>query len=195
MKKRAIWSLLLSSTSIMTAAAMAETGSATAEVSATPPALIIEEVQPYQMQLSRKAGTIISSGFLLSAWPTHLDRNPEDSVRPGCIRIAGDTSKTLEIIVSAYTPLVAPGGADITFNGTPKFSVKTSGVDCSDAIAASGTVVSPNGTPVTATTSASGQIFLAWQYDRPTYNTGGMKINSWEEGIYSGTVDFEINYQ
>lgn len=53
-------------------AAIAETGSATAEVTAMPPALSIQEIQPYQMQIERAPGaTMPVSSINLKQWSSN----------------------------------------------------------------------------------------------------------------------------
>lgn len=181
--------------------AIAETGSATAEVTAMPPALNIQEIQPYQMQIERAPGaTMPVSSINLKQWSSNgILKDPAESVVPGCVKVAGDVDKAVSITMTGFSTLVAPGGAEITFlggSGQPKFEIATSGVDCSDAIAAAFTPTTLAGTPISSSTSATGELYLAWRYQEPTSATSGyMSMSSWEEGAFTGTVDITVDYQ
>ncbi|MBF4381290.1 hypothetical protein EAY01_19960, partial [Vibrio anguillarum] len=77
-----------------------------------------------------------------------------------------------------------------------KIDLRTSNVDCSDAIAQTSTGVGLNAAPLTTTTSSSGELYIAWSYRQPaTASSGFMQLSAWEEGIFSGTVDIAVDYQ
>lgn len=182
-------------------ATMAETGTATAEVAAMPPALAIQEIQPYQMQIERSPGAVMPEGAInLKQWSSSgIFKDPAESVVPGCLKVAGDVSKNVAITISGFTTLTAPGGAEIKFMGgasQPKFEVSTSEVDCADAVAASFSPTTIAGQPINAATGGTGELYLAWRYLEPTSATSGyMSMSSWEEGIFTGAVDINIDYQ
>ncbi|ENP8181814.1 hypothetical protein ACEH47_002302 [Vibrio cholerae] len=181
---------------LLSPVAFAGTGTGTAEIAATPPALSIGEIQPYKMTLERKAGASPTSGFSLKSWSTHLAKNPEDTAQPGCLKVQGDIAKNVGITITNLSNPAAPGGATLSFSGTPKVNLTTSTVDCSDAISKTSTGVGVNAAPVAATTSASGELYIAWSYRQPaTASTGYMQLSAWEEGIFSGTVDITVDYQ
>ncbi|EOG7599411.1 hypothetical protein ACLIM2_002959 [Vibrio cholerae] len=181
---------------LSSAAAYAGTGTGTSQISATPPALSVAEVQPYTMTLERKPGAAPTGGFSLKSWSTHLAKNPEDTAQPGCLKVQGDRAKNVGITITNLSNPTAPGGAALSFSGTPKINLTTSTVDCSDAISKTSTGVGVNAAPVAATTSASGELYIAWSYRQPaTASTGYMQLSTWEEGIFSGTVDLQIDYQ
>ncbi|HFG2079683.1 TPA: hypothetical protein ACGF4M_002145 [Vibrio cholerae] len=190
---------LITITSVLTlssAAAFAGTGTGTAQISATPPALSIVEIQPYKMTLERKAGASPTSGFSLKSWSTHLARNPEDTAQPGCLKVQGDVTKNVGITITNLSNPTAPGGATLSFSGTPKVNLTTSNVDCADAISRTSTGTGVNAAPVAATTSSSGELYIAWSYRQPaTASTGYMQLSAWEEGIFSGTIDITVDYQ
>ncbi|HEK2071155.1 TPA: hypothetical protein ACKRID_001043 [Proteus mirabilis] len=182
--------------SLSSAAAFAGTGSGTSQISATPPALSVAEVQPYTMTLERKPGAAPTGGFSLKSWATYLAQNPEDTVQPGCLKVTGDMDKSVGITITNLSNPTAPGGATLSFSGTPKIDLRTSNVDCTDAIAQTSTGVGVNATPLTATTSATGELYIAWSYRQPaTASSGFMQLSAWEEGVFSGTVDLQIDYQ
>lgn len=182
--------------SLASAAANAGTGTGTSQISATPPALSIVEVQPYKMTLERKAGASPTSGFSLKSWSTHLAQNPEDTAQPGCLKVQGDVAKNVGITITNLSNPTAPGGATLSFSGTPKVNLTTSNVDCADAISKTSTGTGVNAAPVAATTSSSGELYIAWSYRQPaTASTGYMQLSAWEEGVFSGTVDLQIDYQ
>ncbi|KWW44226.1 hypothetical protein GJ26_15670 [Vibrio cholerae] len=182
--------------SLSSAAAFAGTGSGTSQISATPPALSVAEVQPYTMTLERKPGAAPTGGFSLKSWATYLAQNPEDTVQPGCLKVTGDMDKSVGITITSLSNPTAPGGATLSFSGTPKIDLRTSNVDCTDAIAQTSTGVGVNATPLTATTSATGELYIAWSYRQPaTASSGFMQLSAWEEGVFSGTVDLQIDYQ
>lgn len=182
-------------------AAMAETGSATAEVTAMPPALSIQEIQPYLMQIERAPGVTMPTGSInLKQWSSNgILKDPAESVVPGCLQVAGDVDKAVSITVTGFSVLTAPSGAKITFMGgagEPKFEVATSAVDCSDAAAGSFTPTTLSGTPIASSTSATGELYLAWRYRDPTNAAAGyMSMSAWEEGAFTGTVDITVDYQ
>ena len=182
-------------------AVMAETGSATAEVTAMPPALSIQEIQPYQMQIERAPGATMPTGSInLKQWSSNgILKDPAESVIPGCLQVAGDVDKAVSITMTGFSVLTAPGGAEITFMGgasEPKFEVATSTVDCSDAAAGSFTPTTLAGTPIASSTSATGELYLACRYQEPTNATAGyMSMSAWEEGAFTGTVDITVDYQ
>ncbi|HDZ9251678.1 TPA: hypothetical protein RUZ18_002478 [Vibrio cholerae] len=178
------------------AAAYAGTGTGTAQISATPPALSVVEVQPYTMTLERLPGAAPSGGFSLKSWSTYLAQNPEDTVQPGCLKVSGDMDKSVGITITNLSNPTAPGGATLSFSGTPKINLTTSTVDCSDAISKTSTGVGVNAAPVAATTSASGELYIAWSYRQPaTASSGYMQLSAWDEGVFTGTVDLQIDYQ
>ncbi|WP_215195746.1 hypothetical protein [Escherichia coli] len=180
----------------LSSAAFAGTGTGTSQISATPPALSVVEVQPYTMTLERLPGAAPTGGFSLKSWATYLAQNPEDTVQPGCLKVTGDMDKSVGITITNLSNPTAPGGAALSFSGTPKINLTTSTVDCSDAISKTSTGVGVNAAPVAATTSASGELYIAWSYRQPaTASTGYMQLSTWEEGIFSGTVDLQIDYQ
>ncbi|TQP16409.1 hypothetical protein FLM03_01505 [Vibrio cholerae] len=182
--------------SLSSAAAFAGTGSGTSQISATPPALSVAEVQPYTMTLERKPGAAPTGGFSLKSWATYLAQNPEDTVQPGCLKVTGDMDKSVGITITNLSNPTAPGGATLSFSGTPKIDLRTSNVDCTDAIAQTSTGVGVNATPLTTTTSATGELYIAWSYRQPaTASSGFMQLSAWEEGVFSGTVDLQIDYQ
>ncbi|ENM5798194.1 hypothetical protein NTH31_002155 [Vibrio mimicus] len=182
--------------SLSSAAAFAGTGSGTSQISATPPALSVAEVQPYTMTLERKPGAAPTGGFSLKSWATYLAQNPEDTVQPGCLKVTGDMDKSVGITITNLSNPTAPGGATLSFSGTPKIDLRTSNVDCTDAIAQTSTGVGVNATPLTATTSATGELYIAWSYRQPaTASSGFMQLSAWEEGVFSGTIDLQIDYQ
>ncbi|EOH0514802.1 hypothetical protein ACRTDJ_06355 [Shewanella algae] len=182
--------------SLSSAAAFAGTGTGTSQISATPPALSVAEVQPYTMTLERKPGAAPTGGFSLKSWATYLAQNPEDTVQPGCLKVTGDMDKSVGITITNLSNPTAPGGATLSFSGTPKIDLRTSNVDCTDAIAQTSTGVGVNATPLTATTSATGELYIAWSYRQPaTASSGFMQLSAWEEGVFSGTVDLQIDYQ
>ncbi|EGR1136745.1 MULTISPECIES: hypothetical protein [Gammaproteobacteria] len=181
---------------LSSAAAYAGTGTGTSQISATPPALSVVEVQPYTMTLERLPGAAPTGGFSLKSWATYLAQNPEDTVQPGCLKVAGDMNKSVGITITNLSNPAAPGGATLTFSGTPKIDVRTSSIDCADAISQTATSVGVNAAPLTATTSSSGEIYIAWSYRQPaTASSGFMQLSAWEEGIFSGTVDVTVDYQ
>ncbi|WP_367302810.1 hypothetical protein [Vibrio cholerae] len=181
---------------LSSAAALAGTGTGTSQISATPPALSVAEVQPYTMTLERKPGAAPTGGFSLKSWATYLAQNPEDTVQPGCLKVTGDMDKSVGITITNLSNPTAPGGATLSFSGTPKIDLRTSNVDCTDAIAQTSTGVGINATPLTATTSATGELYIAWSYRQPaTASSGFMQLSAWEEGVFSGTVDLQIDYQ
>ncbi|AWJ79698.1 hypothetical protein ACOLMZ_002862 [Vibrio parahaemolyticus] len=181
---------------LSSAAAYAGTGTGTAQISATPPALSVIEVQPYTMTLERLPGAAPSGGFSLKSWSTYLAQNPEDTVQPGCLKVAGDMDKSVGITITNLSNPTAPGGATLSFSGTPKIDLRTSSVDCSDAISQAATSVGVNAAPLTTTTSAAGELYIAWSYRQPaTASSGFMQLSAWEEGIFSGTVDIAVDYQ
>ncbi|MCS6100108.1 hypothetical protein [Shewanella baltica] len=176
--------------------AFAGTGTGTAEIAATPPALSIAEIQPYKMTLERKAGASPTSGFSLKSWSTHLAKNPEDTAQPGCLKVQGDMAKNIGITITNLSNPAAPGGATLSFSGTPKVNLTTSTIDCADAISKTSAGVGINAAPVSATTSSSGELYIAWSYRQPaTASSGFMQLSAWEEGIFTGTVDLQIDYQ
>ncbi|EPT1118355.1 hypothetical protein ACVOW2_000768 [Vibrio parahaemolyticus] len=182
--------------SLSSAAAFAGTGTGTSQISATPPALSVVEVQPYTMTLERLPGAAPSGGFSLKSWSTYLAQNPEDTVQPGCLKVSGDMNKSVGISITNLSNPTAPGGATLSFSGTPKIDLRTSNVDCSDAIAQTSTGVGLNAAPLTTTTSSSGELYIAWSYRQPaTASSGFMQLSAWEEGIFSGTVDIAVDYQ
>ncbi|EGQ8988946.1 hypothetical protein GJM88_10420 [Vibrio parahaemolyticus] len=182
--------------SLSSAAAFAGTGTGTSQISATPPALSVVEVQPYTMTLERLPGAAPSGGFSLKSWSTYLAQNPEDTVQPGCLKVAGDMDKSVGITITNLSNPTAPGGATLSFSGTPKIDLRTSSVDCSDAISQTATSVGVNAAPLTTTTSAVGELYIAWSYRQPaTASSGFMQLSAWEEGIFSGTVDIAVDYQ
>ena len=182
--------------SLSSAAAFAGIGTGTSQISATPPALSVAEVQPYTMTLERKPGAAPTGGFSLKSWATYLAQNPEDTVQPGCLKVTGDMDKSVGITITNLSNPTAPGGATLSFSGTPKIDLRTSNVDCTDAIAQTSTGVGVNATPLTATTSATGELYIAWSYRQPaTASSGFMQLSAWEEGVFSGTVDLQIDYQ
>lgn len=179
-----------------TGAAASGHGTGTAQIHVTPPGIAITEVSPYQMTLERKPGTAPTDGFSLKEWTQHLAINPEDTVQPGCLRISGDMNKTVGIVITAISDIAAPGGAKLTVSGSPRLDIGISGADCAEAIAASKQSVGLNAAPITASTSASGELFISWQYRQPASGTTGyMILSDWEEGVFTGTVDFQIDYQ
>lgn len=181
---------------LSTTAAFAGTGTGTSQISATPPALSIVEIQPYKMTLERKAGASPTSGFSLKSWATHLAQNPEDTAQPGCLKVQGDMAKNVGITITNLSNPAAPGGATLSFSGTPKVNLTTSTVDCADAISKTSAGVGINAAPVSATTSSSGELYIAWSYRQPaTASSGFMQLSAWEEGIFTGTVDLQIDYQ
>ncbi|WP_235370044.1 hypothetical protein [Shewanella sp. ECSMB14102] len=181
---------------LSSAAAYAGTGTGTSQISATPPALSVVEVQPYTMTLERLPGAAPTGGFSLKSWATYLAQNPEDTVQPGCLKVTGDMDKSVGITITNLSNPTAPGGATLSFSGTPKIDLRTSNVDCTDAIAQTSTGVGVNATPLTATTSATGELYIAWSYRQPaTASSGFMQLSAWEEGVFSGTVDLQIDYQ
>jgi len=173
---------LITITSVVTlssVSAFAGTGTGTAEIAATPPALSIVEIQPYKMTLERKAGA-----------------SPEDTAQPGCLKVQGDIAKNVGITITNLSNPTAPGGATLSFSGTPKVNLTTSTVDCADAISKTSAGVGINAAPVSATTSSSGELYIAWSYRQPaTASSGFMQLSAWEEGIFSGTVDITVDYQ
>ncbi len=197
MKYSFITAIMLTTTTLITLPqALASSGTGTAEISATPPALSIVEVQPYQMTLERKPGAAPASGFSLKSWSTHLARNPEDTARPGCLKIMGDMNKNIGVVITNMSNPTAPGGAALSFSGTPKVNLTTSTVDCNDAISKTSTGIGVNAAPIAATTSASGELYIAWSYRQPaTASSGFMQLPAWEEGVFSGTVDITVDYQ
>ncbi|WP_254059187.1 hypothetical protein [Vibrio parahaemolyticus] len=94
---------------LSSAAAYAGTGTGTAQISATPPALSVIEVQPYTMTLERLPGAAPSGGFSLKSWSTYLAQNPEDTVQPGCLKVAGDMDKSVGITITNLSNPTAPG--------------------------------------------------------------------------------------
>lgn len=180
----------------LSSAAYAGTGTGTAQISATPPALSVVEIQPYTMTLERLPGAAPTGGFSLKSWATYLAQNPEDTVQPGCLKVAGDMNKSVGIIITNLSNPTAPGGAALSFSGTPKINLTTSIVDCTDAISKTSTGVGINAAPVAATTSSSGELYIAWSYRQPaTASSGFMQLSAWEEGVFTGTVDLQIDYQ
>lgn len=185
----------------VSSAAMAGTGTATAEVTAMPPALAVQEIQPYQMQIERAPGATMPTGSInLRQWASNgILKDPVESVSPGCVKIAGDVNKPVAITATGFTNLTAPGGAEISFMGgagEPKLEFATSGVDCADAISASFSPTNISGTPVNSTTSEAGELYLAWRYNNPTDSSSGyMSMSAWEEGTFTGTVDITVDYQ
>ncbi|EOX1527481.1 hypothetical protein ACPD0R_002577 [Vibrio cholerae] len=178
------------------AAAYAGTGTGTSQISATPPALSVVEIQPYTMTLERLPGAAPTGGFSLKSWATYLAQNPEDTVQSGCLKVTGDMDKSVGITITNLSNPTAPGGATLSFSGTPKIDLRTSNVDCTDAIAQTSTGVGVNATPLTATTSSAGELYIAWSYRQPaTASSGFMQLSAWEEGIFSGTVDIAVDYQ
>lgn len=181
-----------------TGSALATTGTATAEVTAMPPALAIEEVQPYQMQIERAPGATMPTGeFSLKMWSTNgLAVDPAETVQPGCLKITGDTSKPVLLGVTAYSSLTAPQGSEISFNGNPKFELATSTTDCASAIAGSFNLVRIGDVNTAATTGETGELYVAWRYYRPTDGSSGfMQMSQWEEGTFTGTVDVQVDYE
>ncbi len=194
MKFKSITASLILSFSL--SPAFAGTGTGTAEISATPPSLSVVEVQPYTMTLERLPGAAPTGGFSLKSWATYLTKNPEDTVQPGCLKVSGDMNKSVGISITNLSNPTAPGGATLSFSGTPKIDLRTSNVDCSDAIAQTSTGVGLNAAPLTTTTSSSGELYIAWSYRQPaTASSGFMQLSAWEEGIFSGTVDIAVDYQ
>lgn len=182
--------------SLSSAAAFAGTGTGTSQIAATPPALSVVEIQPYTMTLERLPGAAPSGGFSLKSWSTYLAQNPEDTVQPGCLKVAGDMDKSVGITITNLSNPTAPGGATLSFSGTPKIDLRTSSVDCSDAISQTATSVGVNAAPLTTTTSAAGELYIAWSYRQPaTASSGFMQLSAWEEGIFSGNVDIAVDYQ
>ncbi|MGT3851433.1 hypothetical protein ACVTEG_13060 [Vibrio cholerae] len=182
--------------SLSSAAAFAGTGTGTSQISATPPALSVVEIQPYTMTLERLPGAAPTGGFSLKSWATYLAQNPEDTVQPGCLKVAGDMNKSVGITITNLSNPTAPGGATLSFSGTPKIDLRTSNVDCTDAISQTATSVGVNAAPLAATTSATGELYIAWSYRQPaTASSGFMQLSAWEEGVFSGTVDLQIDYQ
>lgn len=180
----------------LSSAAFAGTGTGTSQISATPPALSVVEVQPYTMTLERLPGTTPTGGFSLKSWATYLAQNPEDTVQPGCLKVTGDMDKSVGITITNLSNPTAPGGATLSFSGTPKINLTTSNVDCADAISKTSTGVGINAAPVSATTSSSGELYIAWSYRQPaTASSGYMQLSAWEEGVFTGTVDLQIDYQ
>ena len=180
----------------LSSAAFAGTGTGTSQISATPPALSVVEVQPYTMTLERLPGTAPTGGFSLKSWATYLAQNPEDTVQPGCLKVTGDMDKSVGITITNLSNPTAPGGATLSFSGTPKINLTTSNVDCADAISKTSTGVGINAAPVSATTSSSGELYIAWSYRQPaTASSGYMQLSAWEEGVFTGTVDLQIDYQ
>lgn len=152
--------------------------------------------EPYTMTLERLPGAAPSGGFSLKSWSTYLAQNPEDTVQPGCLKVSGDMNKSVGISITNLSNPTAPGGATLSFSGTPKIDLRTSNVDCSDAIAQTSTGVGLNAAPLTTTTSSSGELYIAWSYRQPaTASSGFMQLSAWEEGIFSGTVDIAVDYQ
>lgn len=181
-----------------TGSALATTGTATAEVTAMPPALAIEEVQPYQMQIERAPGAAIPTGeFSLKEWSANgIAADPADSAQPGCLKIAGDTSKPVLLGVTAFSNLTAPQGAEISFHGNPKFELATSTTDCASAIAGGFKLVGLGYVSTAATTGETGELYVAWRYYRPTSASSGfMQMSAWEEGVFTGTVDVQVDYE
>ncbi|EPE2223003.1 hypothetical protein [Vibrio vulnificus] len=182
--------------SLSSAAAFAGTGTGTSQIAATPPALSVVEIQPYTMTLERLPGAAPSGGFSLKSWSTYLAQNPEDTVQHGCLKVAGDMDKSVGITITNLSNPTAPGGATLSFSGTPKIDLRTSSVDCSDAISQTATSVGVNAAPLTTTTSAAGELYIAWSYRQPaTASSGFMQLSAWEEGIFSGNVDIAVDYQ
>ncbi|EEW2237419.1 hypothetical protein D9H04_07865 [Escherichia coli] len=181
---------------LLSPVAFAGTGTATSQITATPPALSVVEIQPYTMTLERLPGAAPTTGFSLKSWATYLARSPEDSVQPGCVKVQGDMNKSVGITITNLSNPTASGGATLTFSGTPKIDVRTSSIDCADAISQTATGVGVNAAPVAGTTSASGELYIAWSYRQPaTASSGYMQLSTWEEGVFSGTVDLQIDYQ
>ena len=203
MKMKTIYVVMGSAIALITASgsAFAETGSATAEVTAMPPALTVQEIQAYQMQIERAPGATMPAGAInLKQWSSNGNlKDPAESVIPGCLKVAGDVDKAVAVTMTGFSTLVAPGGAEITFlggAGEPKFEVATSAVDCTDAVAGTFSPTTLAGTPVNATTSATGELYLAWRYQDPTSAAAGyMNMSAWEEAAFTGTVDITVDYQ
>lgn len=201
MKMNTIYVVVGSAIALISGSALAGTGSATAEVTAMPPALSVQEIQPYQMQIERSPGASMPTGSInLKQWSSSgILKDPAESVTPGCLKVAGDVDKAVSITMTGFSVLTAPGGAEITFMGgaaEPKFEVATSTVDCSDAVAGSFTPTTLAGTPIASSTSATGELYLAWRYQDPTSATAGyMSMSAWEEGAFTGTVDINVDYQ
>ncbi|WP_237725952.1 hypothetical protein [Vibrio parahaemolyticus] len=182
--------------SLSSAAAFAGTGTGTSQIAATPPALSVVEIQPYTMTLERLPGAAPNGGFSLKSWSTYLAQNPEDTVQPGCLKVAGDMDKSVGITITNLSNPTAPGGATLSFSGTPKIDLRTSSIDCADAISQTATSVGVNAAPLTTTTSSAGELYIAWSYRQPaTASSGFMQLSAWEEGIFSGNVDIAVDYQ
>jgi hypothetical protein len=181
-----------------TGSALATTGTATAEVTAMPPALAIEEVQPYTMQLERKPGATMPTGQInLYEWDSAgLLADPAESVQPGCLKVTGDLSKPVTVGVTSFTNLTAPGGAEIGFSvANPDFEIATSTTDCASASAGTFQTVDLGGAGLSTTTGATGELYVAWRYKAPTTTLGGfMQMSQWEEGVFTGTVDVQVDY-
>lgn len=179
--------------------ALATTGTATAEVTAMPPALAIEEVQPYTMQLERKPGATMPAGEIkLYEWDTAgLLADPAESVQPGCLKVTGDLSKPVTVGVTSFTNLTAPGGAEISFSvASPAFEIATSTTDCAEASAGNFQTADLGGAGLSATTGDTGELYVAWRYKQPTTTLGGfMVMSAWEEGVFTGTVDVQVDYE
>lgn len=201
MKMNTIYVVVGSAIALISGSAVAGTGSATAEVTAMPPALSIQEIQPYQMQIERAPGATMPTGAInLKQWSSNgILKDPAESVIPGCLKVAGDVDKAVAVTMTGFSTLAAPGGAEITFMGgasEPKFEVATSAVDCTDAVAGTFSPTTLAGTPINAATSATGELYLAWRYQDPTSATAGyMSMSAWEEGAFTGTVDITVDYQ
>ena len=201
MKMNTIYVVVGSAIALISGSALAGTGSATAEVTAMPPALSIQEIQPYQMQIERAPGATMPAGAInLKQWSSNgILKDPAESVISGCLKVAGDVDKAVAVSMTGFSTLVASGGAEITFMGgasEPKFEVATSAVDCTDAVAGTFSPTTIAGTPINATTSATGELYLAWRYQDPTSATAGyMSMSAWEEGAFTGTVDINVDYQ
>ncbi|EKF9816551.1 hypothetical protein O1D24_002326 [Vibrio cholerae] len=190
------YAAIAASITLSSAAAYAGTGTGTAQIAATPPALSVVEIQPYTMTLERLPGAAPSGGFSLKSWSTYLAQNPEDTVQPGCLKVTGDMDKSVGITITNLSNPTAPGGATLSFSGTPKINLTTSTVDCTDAISKTSTGIGINAAPVAATTSSSGELYIAWSYRQPaTASSGFMQLSAWEEGVFSGTVDITVDYQ
>ncbi len=182
--------LLALGIAVSATAVHAELITGTGEITATPAPLALEEIRPFQMELVAKQGADMSAGFSLdSGRLTYLAEDPLTNLIKGCVKVTGPASSKLYVAVNTVGDLSAPGGAVIAANST-RLSVANSTAGC-DAPESAG-LVGPSAVtgPVgdSYSTDANGEAWLVWEYEITSMN-----VNAWEEGVYTGTVDFEIS--
>lgn len=173
---------------------VAETVTGTGEVTATAAPLTLEEIRPFTMEMVQKPGADMTTGFSLDASEVlnYLSEDPINSIVQGCVKVTGPANTSLLVAVTGISDLAAPEASVMAPNATSVTVTRSNdGCDSPDGAGADVGASATTG-PGTASyeTDAAGEAYLVWKYD-----IRSMSVGAWEEGIYTGTVDFEITPQ